>query len=380
MTEYTVAEVRAMIADLQPMEVECPDAEPLASAAAALEGVEELLLGLPAEERLEAVASPSALTPGEDLWVPVAHNCARSVGVAVEKDGLLSFVVKGEGDALTHHFAARSAAARALSGRTPRTKGSPLAEKAPAVERPSGEDGEDPLVTEIKARGWAVPVGRALDDLDGELLARVHALSREGVAHLFAEDGGIVLAMAGSTAGDRWRAVERLPETPERPLASRKVFGVLLDAHAGEHYSEKESWGLSRHDSATPEGLLDAAAERFKAARYYRPALPGAGLDPKAVRRRANPAPRALLATVLRADSDKALALLVLARLSIAVLRERLLRAGPPWDSEAERRRMSTAGERVRREMFTRRESGEDLVVKPARKLDAEREASRDTH
>lgn len=251
------------------------------------------------------------------------------------------------------------------------------AEVSPVGETPRDEDA---LVRQIKTRGWAVPVGRTLEKLDAGLLARVHALSERGVAHLYAEEGGIVLAMAGSTAGDRRRAIESLPKPPNRPLATRRSFGVLLDTHAGEHYSEEHGRGLSRHDRTTPEGLLDAAAERFKAARYYRPTLPGVGLDAKAVRRRANPAPRALLTAVLGTDSGRALALLVLARLSVVVLRERLLRAGPPWDSEAERRRMTVAGKRMRREMIARRESGEDLVVKPAWGLDAEREASRESH
>ena len=252
----------------------------------------------------------------------------------------------------------------------------------PTEATPAGEPlrSEDALVHEIRAWGHAVPVGRTLDGLDAGLLARVHALSERGVAHLYAEGGGIVLAMSGSTADDRRRAVERLPRVPNRPLATRRSFGVLLDAGSDGHYSEEDGWGLSRHDRPTTEAMLDATAERFKAARYYRPALPGLGLDAEAVRRRANPAPRALLAAVLRAEPGEAVALLALARLAVALLRQRMIRAGAPWDSEAERRRMAANGERVRREILARRKSGRVLVMKPARELDAEREAARETH
>ena len=250
-------------------------------------------------------------------------------------------------------------------------------EVSPAGETPLDEDA---LVRRIKTRGHAVPVGRALDGLDAGLLVRVHALSEEGVAHLYAEGGGIVLATAGSTAGDRRRAVESLPKVPSRLLATRKSFGVLIDAGADGHYSEEDGWGHSRHDRPTTEATSDAAAERFKAARYYRPALPGVGLDVEAVRRRANPAPRALLAAVLRTGPGEAVTLLVLARLAVVILGRRVIRAGAPWDSEAERRRMAATAQRVRRAFVARRKSGRTLVVNPARELDAQREAAREPH
>jgi hypothetical protein len=252
----------------------------------------------------------------------------------------------------------------------------------PTEVSPAGEISrdEDALVRTLKTRGHAVPVGRTLDGLDARLLARVHALSERGVVHLYAEGGGIVLATAGSTAGDRKRAVESLPKIPSRPLATRRFFGILLDAGAEGHYSEEDGWGLSRHDRPAIDAVLDATAERFKAARYYRPALPGVGLDAKAVRRRANPAPRALLAVVLRTGPGEVVALLVLARLAVALLRQRLIRAGAPWDSEAERRRMAATGQIVRRAFVARRKSGRALVVKPARELDAERQASHEPH
>jgi hypothetical protein len=252
----------------------------------------------------------------------------------------------------------------------------------PTEATPAGETHRsgDALVRQIKTRGHAVPVGRTLDGLDPGLLARVHALSERGVAYLYAEGGGIVLATAGSTAGDRRRAVESLPKVPNHSLATRRSFGVLIDAGSDGHYSEEDGWGLSRHGRPTTEATLDATAERFKAARYYRPALPGVGLDAEAVRRRANPAPRALLAAVLRAEPGEAVALLVLARLAVALLRRRLIWAGAPWDSEAERRRMAATEERVRRAFVVRRKSGRALAVKPARELDAQREAAREPH
>lgn len=252
----------------------------------------------------------------------------------------------------------------------------------PTEVSPAGRTirGEDALIRQIKTRGHAVPVGRTLDSLNAGLLARVHALSERGVAHLYAEGGGIVLATAGSTAGDRRRAVESLPKVPSHPLATRRSFGVLVDAGPDGHYSEVDGWDLSRHDRPSTEAMLDAAAERFKAARYYRPGLSGVGLDAEAVRRRANPAPRALLAAVLRAGPGEAIALLVLARLAVAILGWRLVRAGSPWDSRAERDRMAANGRRVRRAFVSRRKSSRDLVLEPAHKLDAEREVTREAH
>jgi hypothetical protein len=177
--------------------------------------------------------------------------------------------------------------------------------------------GEDALVRGIKVRGWAVPLNRTLDGLDPGLLARVHALSEKGVVHLFAEGGGIVLAMARSTPEDRRRAVERLPKVPGRPLASRRVFGVLLEAgESGSHYSEEAGWGLSARTErgSTPGRVLEATAERFRLAR----------------------------------DGG-----------SLAVA-----------ETRAERRRIEANRRRLRAEFVARRRRGEELVVRPAREID----------
>jgi len=84
--------------------------------------------------------------------------------------------------------------------------------------------GEDALVRRTKAQGHAVPIGRTLDGLDPGLVARVHALSERGVAHLYAEGGGIVLATASSTARDRRRgrsrACRRSRAAPSLPRGS----------------------------------------------------------------------------------------------------------------------------------------------------------------
>lgn len=182
---------------------------------------------------------------------------------------------------------------------------------------------EDALVREVEQRGHAVPVGRTLDDLDADLLARVHALSESGVAHLFAEGGGIVLATAGSTAGDRRRAARGVPKAPDRRLPSRRVFGVLFDAgEPGSHYSEEEGWGLTaKTEKGSPGGKVEAAAGRFRAAR---------------------------------------------AGGSLAV-------AG----TEAERRRIEANRRRLRAEFVARRRRGEALVVRPACEIDAERREPR---
>lgn len=234
--------------------------------------------------------------------------------------------------------------------------------------------------TALAENGWAVALGRTLADLDGELLAQVYRLSESGIAHLFVESGGLVLAMAGSTAGDRRRAVVRFSKTSNRPLATRRFFGVLIDAGVGDHYSEECGWGITHQDRQNPVGASEAAAERFKAARYYRPTLSGIGLDAGAIKRHVNPAPRALLAAVFRTSPDKALALFILARLAVSFFKQRLLRAGASWDSRAERERMISNAERIRQEIFTRRKRDEDLAVKTAQKLDAEREADSEKH
>jgi hypothetical protein len=193
------------------------------------------------------------------------------------------------------------------------------------------EDGrgavEGLLVEILKTSGRAVPVGRRIGDLSPELLALVARLSEDGDAHLFASEAGdgVILAMAGSTAGDRRRAVERLPVSPRRPPADRRVFGVLVDAgEAGSHCSEQEGWGLTgKTDKGSSGRELEAGADLFRAAR--------AG--------------------------------------SLAV-------AG----TKAERRRIEANRERLRAGFVARRRKGEELVVRPAREIDAGWEEGRRAH
>jgi len=325
-TEYTAASARAPIEEVDPLQAAIPDEQAFAAAAETLEGLEELLTRLPAPERREAI-SGVALESGETLWVPTARNCRLSAGIAVKPDGLVSFVVGDEGSpggALATHRSARAAAAHALGGPE---------DRAPAVGDDDDEPipGEttagyaEPLLKAIKAAGWAIPAARRVDDLDPGLLARVARLSEAGVAHLFAEGGGVVLAIAGSTAADRRRAAGRLARLPERPRASRQVFGVLLDAgERGSHYSEEAGWGLSAQtgQGGTSGRVLEATAERFRLAR----------------------------------DGG-----------SLAVA-----------ETRAEHRRIEANRRRMRAEFVARRRCGEELVVRPAREIHAGR--AREAH
>ena len=329
MTEYTAASVRALIEGIEPLKVGAPSEENLEVAVETLEGLEELLTRLPAAERRAAI-SGVAIESGDALWVPAARNCRLSAGVAVEGGGLLSFAVGDEsaaGEALTNHFSARTAAAHALRGAKSRTRNVESDGFPSAPDEPTVVEGDGSLVEALKASGWAVPIARRVEDLAPEALARVARLSEDGVAHLFAsEAGGVILAMAGSTAGDRRRAAERLPSSPERPLASRQVFGVLLEAgEPGSHYSEEEGWGLTvKTRKASPGGELEATAERFRAAR----------------------------------DGG-----------SLAVA-----------ETKAERQRIEANRKRLRAEFVVRRRRGEDLVVRPAREIDAGRSETHEAH
>ncbi len=114
-------------------------------------------------------------------------------------------------------------------------------------------------------------------------------LSERGVAQLFAEGDGVVLAMAGSTASDRREAAERLPSSFGRPTVSERIFGVLLDAgEAGSHYSEEEGWGLTvKTGQGFPNRELEVAAEVFRASRD-RGSLAVAGTKAKRRRIEAN--------------------------------------------------------------------------------------------
>ena len=329
MVEYTATFVRALIEEIEPMKVEVPDEEALGAAVETLEEMEGLLTRLPAPERCEAL-SGVALERDGALWFPTARNCRLSAGVAVEPDGFVSFAVGDEGssgEVLATHFSARAAAAHALQGakdRPPETgeEGAPIPDELPAAER------EGSLIEALKGSGWAIPVARRADDLAPELLARVARLSEAGIAHLFASeaDGGVVLAMTGSTAGDRRRAVETLPRLAGRNRVSRRVFGVLLDAgEPGSHYSEEEGWGLTvKTGKASPGGELEAAAGCFRASR----------------------------------DGG-----------ALAVA-----------ETKAERRRIEANRERLRAEFVSRRRRGEELVVRSAREIDAARDEVREAH
>ena len=327
MTEYTAAFVRALVERIEPTKVEAPSEEALGDAVETLEGMEEILTRLPAVERREAL-SGVALERGDALWFPTARNCRLSVGVAVERDGFVSFAVEDEdsaGGALAAHFSARTAAAHALWGARDRTPKTETHEDASVPDELLAAERDGCLIEALKGSGSAVPVARRADDLAPELLAGVAKLSGAGIAHLFAEGGGVILATAGSTASDRRRAVERLPRATGCPLASRRIFGVLLDiGEAGSHYSEEEGWGLTgKIGKVSPGGEREAAAGSFRASR----------------------------------DGSLAVA-----------------------ETKAERRRIEANRERLRAEFVSRRRHGEELAVRPAREIDASRDVARKSH
>lgn len=116
--EYTPEEVRELVAESPVLSYRAATAEDILTVADILEGTEELIAKLQPAARREILGD---LAPeiGEDdeLWIPVASNCRRSVGVSVSPGGLLSFAVRGESEGLVSYFAARRAAAHALSGR-----------------------------------------------------------------------------------------------------------------------------------------------------------------------------------------------------------------------------------------------------------------------
>ena len=240
------------------------------------------------------------------------------------------------------------------------------------------------MVSALKASGWAVAAGRTIADVDSEILASVYPLSEAGVAHLFSEAGGIVLAMAGSTAGDRRRAVDALPALPRRGYSSRG-FSVLFESgEPGTHYSEDPGFGhVLKEAPHSREVELAAAAERFRAARFVRPSQ-DRPLDVAGIRRRVRHQPlvRAVVRAAVRADTQDAEATYCLVAVAAAVARllargmvGRALAAERPWDTGAERDRMEKAGRRLRREMLAGREarSGRPPEVVPATALDAER-------
>lgn len=379
--EYTPEEVRTLIEEHEALDYTAAIADDLAEATDVLEGVEELIAKLDPAIRHQTVG-PYSIIVRDQAWVPVANNCTRSAGVAVAPDGTLNFTVRGEGEELTSYFAARQAVAHALSGAEPKTDCS-IIEQFPRMET-TGQ--EDPLVTLLKENGWAVAAGRTLADIDGEVLAQAYGLSDEGVAHLFATEAGdgIILAMAGSTAGDRRRADEKLTTLPDRSYSPRS-YSVLFDCgEVGDHYSEQEGFGQTVKEAPKPkEHLLEAAAERFKASRFVRPSA-DKPLDTEAIRQRVRRLAlvRAAVRDALAVDPADAPELVrraalvhIIARYFSRKMVRRALAAEWPWDSKAERNRMEKAGRRIRSEIIAARKvrAGEPLVVKAARKLDAER-------
>ena len=388
--EYTPEEVRALIEEHEALEYPAATAADVADATDVLEGIEELVARLAPAVRREALESVS-LSVEDQLWIPVADTCSRGAGVAIAPDGSLSFTVWGRGEGLSSYFSARQAVAHALLGQADANANAKADVKvgaagdAQAVPELAPETTDaNPMVSALKASGWAVAAGRTIADVDAGVLASVYPLSEAGVAHLFSEAGGIVLAMAGSTAGDRRRAVEALPALPQRGYSSRD-FSVLFESgEAGTHYSEEPGFGhVLKEAPHSREIELAAAAERFRAARFLRPSQ-DRPLDVHGVRRRVRHQPlvRAAVRAAVRADTQDAEATYRLVAVAAAFARlfargmvDRALAAERPWDTGAERDRMEEAGRRLRREMLAGREArgGRPPAVVPATALDAER-------
>ena len=361
--EYTPEEVRTLIEEHEALDFTTATTEDLAEATDVLEGVEELIAKLDPALRYETV-DPCSIPVGAEggqAWIPVANNCTRSAGVAVTTDGTLSFTVRSDGGELTSYFAARQAVAHALAGAQSEADCS-IIEQSSRVETTQDTELEDPLVTLLKQNGWAIAAGRTLADLDDEVLAQAYRLSEEGIAHLFATEAGdgIVLAMAGSTEGDRRRAVEALPTLPGRGYSSRSC-SVLFDlGEAGDHYSEKEGFGQTVKEAPKPkEHLLVAAAERFKAARFVRPSSEKP-LDTGAIRFRVRrvtlvKAAARYAMVVDPADAGELIrrvaAVYLIARYFSRKMVRRALDAETPWDSKAERNRMVKRGMKLREEI-----------------------------
>ena len=379
-TEYTPEEIRTLLDEHETLEYASATDADVAGAADALEGVEELVAKLdPAVRRDELLLS--SLPAGEHFYVPVVRNCSRGAGVAIDPEGATSFMVTGHefGDDFPTYFSARQAVAHALLRRTdvepdvgtqapadgqgagPLARGlAALLDPAAGATEISGEPTEEEtIVAALKAAGNAVAAGRTVADIDPEVLAAVYPLSEAGVAHLFATEAGssagIVLALAGSTEGDRRRAVEKLTTLPGRSYSSRATSVLFECGEAGSHYSEESWFGHTLQEAPKPKQReLDDAAERFRAARFVRPSH-DRPLDTAAIRR--------------RVGKD------VSAQTAAREMAARALAAERPWDSKAERGRMEKTGARLRQEIIAARKArGGGLVEsRPAAELDAER-------
>lgn len=96
--QYTVDEVKGLV-EVEQMQIAAGATERmLRPVVETLKGVEELLVQLPAHERVEA--------GGE--WIAVGRNCRSQVGVAVDSEGLVSFAVE-VGEKRETFFSARQA-------------------------------------------------------------------------------------------------------------------------------------------------------------------------------------------------------------------------------------------------------------------------------
>ena len=413
--EYTPEEVRTLLDEHETLEYASATDADVAAAADVLEGVEELVAKLdPAVRRDELVLS--SFPAGEHFWIPVVRNCSRAAGVAVDPEGSLSFMVTGHefGDDFPTYFSARQAVAHTLLRETDvetnsetlaaagapedEPEGNPLARglaslPGPATgapDIPAAPDDEDAIVAALKANGNAIAAGRTVADVAPQVLAAVYPLSEAGVAHLFASEAeagdGVVLALAGSTAGDRRRAAEK-PATLSARTYSSRAHSVLFECgEAGSHYSEESWFGHSLTETPKPKEVeLDDAAERFRAARFVRPSEERP-LDEAAIRRRIGGQllMRAAVRAACSVDVDDTsaffhalLGTVLFARLLRHEIVARALDAESPWDSKAERGRMEKAGTRLRREIIAGRKArgGGPVPVTPAAELDAGRRA-----
>ena len=365
--EYTPEEVRTLLAEDLPLEYSSATDAAVLEASDVLEGVEELVCKLdPATRRNELLRS--SLPVGEHLWIPVVRNCTRAAGVAIDPEGALSFVVTGHefsGEVPTY-FSARQAVAHALLRWTD-TRAEPSTE-VPAEDLPQKlpAAGEEAILAALGANGNALAAGRNVADVDAEVLAALYPLSEAGVAHLFAEGEGVVLATAGSTAGDRRCAARGLAALPGRSYSTRTTSVLFECGEAGSHYSEEPWFGHTLKEAAKPkEAELDDAAERFRASRFVRPSH-DRPVDVAAIRRsiRDLVLVRAAVRAAVSTDTDDAegtyravVLVAAIARIYSRSMVRRALSAERPWDTEAERGRMEKAGARLRHEIVAGRKS-----------------------
>lgn len=385
--EYTPEEVRTLLTEHETLEYGAATDADVAEATDVLEGIEELVRKLEPSARREELLTAS-LPVADHFYVEVVRNCSRAAGVAIDPEGATSFMVTGQefGEDFPTYFSARQAVAAALLA------GSVFEADAeggtPEPQEPPQEISlahKDAIVAALKASGWAMAVGRTVADVDPEVLAALYPLSDAGEAHLFATEAGdgVVLALAGSTAGDRRRAVERLATHPGRAYSSRPTSVLFECGEAGSHYSEEPWFGHSLKEAPRPkEAALDDAAERFRAARFVRPSQ-DRPVDVAAIRRRVREQVlvRAAVRAAFEVDPDDGAATyravvvaLAVARIFSRVMVWRALAAERPWGSKAERGRMEKAGARLRREIVAGRKArgGGPAEATPAAELDAE--------